>query len=66
MFKSFSKTQTANYTALIMFIVQLFNLNIQESEVSAIVTGVVGIIAVAFSWYERYKRGDITVLGSRK
>lgn len=66
MFNKISKTQSANYVALIMFVIQLFNLNVAETEVGTVVTGVLGIIAVAVSWYERYRRGDLTITGARK
>jgi len=66
MFQNFSKTQTANYVAFIMFVVQLFKLNVTENEVTALVTGVVGILAVLVAFWERYKKGDLRLLGGRK
>jgi uncharacterized membrane-anchored protein len=66
MFKSVSKTQTANYVAMFMFIVQLFNWNITQSETETVVNAVVGLIAVGYTFYLRYKQGDLRILGGRK
>lgn len=66
MFNIFSKTQTANYVAFIMFVIQLLNLNVSENEVSTVVSGLVGITAVLIAFYERYKKGDLTSIGFRK
>jgi len=66
MFESISKTQIANYTAFVMFVVKTFDLNITGSEIEVIITGGVGVIAIIIAWIERYKKGDITKLGMRK
>jgi len=66
MFEKISVTQTANYVAFIMFVVQIFKLNITNTEVETIVSGVLGIIAVAVAFVQRYKRGDISLGGVRK
>lgn len=66
MFQAVSKTQTANYVAMLMFIVQLFNWNITQSETETVVNAVVGLIAVGYTFYLRYKQGDLRILGGRK
>jgi hypothetical protein len=66
MFQAVSKTQTANYVAMLMFVVQLFNWNITQSETETVVNAVVGLIAVGYTFYLRYKQGDLRILGGRK
>ena len=57
-----SLTQSGNYVAMLMFLVELFNLNILQSEVTAIV----GAIGVVISFIGRYRHGDLTLGGFKK
>lgn len=65
-FDKVSKTQTANYVAMLMFVVQLLDLNISQSETETVVNAVVGLLAVGYTFWLRYKQGDLKLLGGRK
>jgi hypothetical protein len=62
----YSMTQGGNLVAMVMFLTELFKLNITGSEVETVIKGIVGVIAVLVSWYGRWRKGDITVSGFRK
>ena len=66
MFQSFSQTQTTNYVAIAMFLIQIFKLNISQTEVETIITAVLGLGAIGYNFYLRFKQGDLKVLGARK
>ena len=63
---SFSRTQTTNYVAIAMFLIQIFKLNISQTEVETIITAVLGLGAIGYNFYLRFKQGDLKVLGARK
>lgn len=61
-----SLTQTGNYVALISFILGLFHVNIATDEISKFVESALVLVGLAISWYGRYRKGDLTVMGARK
>lgn len=63
---NFSKTQTANYVAIAMFLIQIFKLNISQTEVEGIITAVLGLSAIGYNFYLRYSKGDLKIGGARK
>ena len=62
----FSTEQTAHYVAFFVFLTELFKLNVSESEVEGLIKGILGVGAIVYAFYKRYKRGDITIAGVRK
>ena len=65
----FSLTQGGNLLALAGFIVMIarhYRFEIAESEVVAVLGGIVAVAGVLTSWYGRFRRGDLTVGGFRK
>lgn len=66
--QNISTTQVTNYTALIGIVVLVlnhFHINIGSDEISLLLGSVVAAIGVLSNWYHRYKKGDLTALGSR-
>lgn len=63
---SVSLTQRANYVALVMVISRLLDLDLDQGQVTEIVTGVVAAVAVLTALYGRWRVGDLTILGFRK
>lgn len=62
----FSLTQAGNYVALISFVLGLFKVNIATEEISSFIQAAGVLVGLAVSWYGRYRKGDLTVVGSRK
>lgn len=63
---SFSMTQSGNVVAFIMFMTELFKINVTNSEVETVVKAVIGVVGVIISWVGRYRKGDLTLAGFRK
>ena len=63
---NFSLTQSGNYVALIAFLLGLFKVNIATEEISAFVEAALVIVGLAVSWYGRFRKGDLKVIGTRK
>jgi hypothetical protein len=66
MFNNFSTTQLANYITFIMFLFTLFKVNVSKEEVETLVAGAIGLISIVVAFIQRYKRGDLFLLGGRK
>jgi hypothetical protein len=62
---NFSKTQTTNYVAIAMFLIQIFKVNISQTEVEGIVTAVLGLGAIGYNFWLRYSTGDLKLSGKR-
>lgn len=61
-----SLTQSGVYVSLLGFLVKAFNLDIGNEELTSLVEAVLTIVGLAMAWYGRYRKGDLTVVGSRK
>lgn len=67
--ESYSTTQATNlaaFASLIVLVLGHFKVAIAQEEVITLIAGIVGVVAVVKNWILRYKKGDLTVLGSRK
>lgn len=65
----FSQTQLANYAAfagLLVLIANQFGLVWDANQVVFILASVGTLLSSAYNFYNRYKRGDITLGGLRK
>jgi hypothetical protein len=66
---NFSITQATNLTALagaIVVIARLFNHEFDQSQIEALLGAIAVIIATVISFINRYKKGDVTLAGTRK
>ncbi len=63
---NFSTTQVSNFVSLLVVLIQLLRVNIAPEEVQSFVSAVVLIISLSVNIYNRFKKGDITILGARK
>jgi len=61
-----SLTQTGNFVALIMVVSQLFDLDLDEGQVTEAAVGVIALLAIVTSFYGRWRKGDLTLFGTRK
>jgi len=67
--KNYSLTQSGNLGAIIgvvMLILNHYQVNIAEAEVTALIAGVLSVLGILTSWLGRYRKGDLTVGGFRK
>lgn len=62
----FSTTQVSNFISLLVVIIQLLKINIAPEEVQSGVGALVLIVSLSVNIYNRFKKGDITVLGKIK
>ena len=63
---TFSLTQAGVYVSLLGFLAKAFGLNIGTEELTSLVEAVLTIVGLGMAWYGRYRKGDLTVLGSKK
>jgi cell division protein FtsX len=66
---NYSLTQAGNLTALVgvvMFLLNHFGIAIPEDELLAVVTGIASVVGILISWIGRYRKGDLTIAGTRK
>lgn len=64
-----SITQLSNYSAfigVIMIILQHYNIQIAQEELQTVLGGILSVVGIIVNWYNRFKKGDVTVLGSYK
>ena len=64
--QNFSATQAGNYAALLGFVLTLLKVNIGNEELTQAVSAVLVLAGLGTSWYQRFKRGDLTLGGFRK
>lgn len=65
---NYSVTQGSNiavFVGLIVLILNHFHVNIGSDDVSTIVGAIIAIIGVVTSYINRYKKGDVTALGTK-
>lgn len=65
----YSITQTSNLViiaGLISMILAKFKINIGSEEIQTWLGLIVAVVGTALSWYNRYKKGDLTMGGFRK
>ena len=63
---NFSLTQGGNYVVLLGFILQLLKVNIATEELTQFVNAALILGGLIVSWIGRYRKGDLTILGTRK
>ena len=61
-----SLTQAGVYVTFITFVLGLFKMNISNEEITQVVEAILTLIGLGMAFYGRYRRGDITVVGTRK
>lgn len=64
--QNMSVAQSGNYVALIMVISQLLELDLDEGQVTEAVLAVGTLVGIALSFYGRWRKGDLTLFGTRK
>ena len=65
----YSLTQAGNITALagvLALILKAFNVDIAESEIVTLLSGIVAVLGIVISWVGRYRKGDLTLGGFKK
>lgn len=65
----YSTTQLTNVTSIVgilMFVLPRFGINVGGEELTQFVGAVLTIGGIAWGWYHRYSKGDITPLGFKK
>lgn len=62
----YSTEQAANIAKLIGFVLGFTPIKIAQDEIQAVIAGVLIVGGIIFSWYKRYKRGDLKISGIRK
>lgn len=60
---NFSPTYISSIVALAMFITGLFNIKLNESGLTEILTAIIGIISAIVVLIRRYQKGDISIIG---
>ena len=64
---TFSKTQLANISNFIGLLVMVVPvLADKQTMITFMVAAGWSTLSTAYNWYNRYKQGDLTVLGARK
>jgi len=65
-----SKTQLSNYakmiTGIIMLVLPLFGVVADEAQITFVIFAILMIGFTAYSFYQRFKKGDLTLSGIRK
>lgn len=62
----FSVQQTTTAVALIIAVASLAGLDLDEGQVTEVVVAVAVIVNALIAFIDRYKKGDITLWGTRK
>jgi len=66
---TFSTTQASNLASLagaVAVLASIFGKNVDADQLTQVMGAVVVIVSAVVSFVNRYKKGDLTVLGSRK
>lgn len=66
---NFSITQATNFVALagaIVVIAKLFKVDLDQSQIEALLGASAVIIATVISFINRYKKGDVTLAGVKR
>lgn len=53
-------------SALVVYALSKFGIVVPDTEVTTVLTHLAVLGSVAYAWYRRYQKGDVTVLGRRK
>ena len=67
--QNFSVTQASNLTAIIGVIMLLLNamkVNVTQEEVQTLIGGLLSVAGIIASFWNRYSKGDLRILGGRK
>lgn len=62
----FSVQQTANYAKLLGLCIAMLGYEVSEEALISFVGVLMTLGAIVVSFYDRYTKGDVTVLGKRK
>ena len=62
----FSVTQIGVYASAIGAILTFFHVNISTPEIQQALEAVLTIGGLVVAWYGRYRKGDLTIVGTRK
>jgi len=65
----FSQTQLANISTtvgLLILIANQFGIILEQQQTTFIIGAVWSVLSVIYNWYQRYQKGDLNLLGSRK
>lgn len=62
---NFSITQAGVYASMIGLVLSFFKVNIGTEELTQFITAILTVGGLVTAWYGRYRKGDLTVLGSR-
>lgn len=62
----YSTEQAANIAIVVGFILKFFKVEIATEELTTVISGAMIVCGTAWSWYKRYKRGDLTPMGFRR
>ena len=63
---AFSVQQTANYAKLLGICIAMLGYEVSEESLITFVGVLMTLGAIAVSFYDRYTKGDVTIVGKRK
>ena len=66
---NFSTTQASNigvFVGVLVIILKYFKINIASEELQTIIGAAITVVSGIISFINRYKKGDLTVVGMRK
>ncbi len=69
MFQNYSQTYAAAITALVGVVVMvlgLFHINVVASDLELALGSIVNLVGIIWVMVNRYRKGDVTPLGSKK
>ncbi len=62
----FSITQAGVYASTIGAVLTFFHINIATPEIQSFLEAAITIGGLLVAWYGRYRKGDLTIVGTRK
>lgn len=69
MFDNYSQTYAAaivTFAGAIVVIAKMFDVSVNQDDITAVLAATVTLAGILWQLYQRYKKGDVTPLGSRK
>ena len=67
--QNYSNTQAAHiavFVGILGMILRHFRIIVPESELTAFTVGLIALGGLIWAWWERYKKGDLTLGGFRR
>lgn len=62
----YSTEYVAQLVVIVGFVLKLFKIEISSEELTTLISASLVVIGTGYTFYKRWKRGDVTPLGFRK